>query len=204
MDWLEMAKRLRGMQTAASAAKALDVGRRTAVNYISELRKLGYVRTSRGKGKIRMYEISETKAIKKSGTDLYDFINSLSPVKVHKPYEYIIHGKLSAEEAIARAIETKDFRTILAAMYLFRLVKDWPELNRQTKMRGLQRSVGALYDLARKYIRVRAMDKRTRNSLLKARTEDKFIVPHMRSKNFQDIERVWNVYLPFNDGDMRR
>jgi len=199
-----MAKRLRGMQTAASAAKALDVGRRTAVNYISELRKLGYVRTSRGKGKIRMYEISETKAIKKSGTDLYDFINSLSPVKVHKPYEYIIHGKLSAEEAIARAIETKDFRTILAAMYLFRLVKDWPELNRQTKMRGLQRSVGALYDLARKYIRVRAMDKRTRNSLLKARTEDKFIVPHMRSKNFQDIERVWNVYLPFNDGDMRR
>lgn len=198
-----MAKRLRGVQTAASAAKALNVGRRTAVNYISELKKLGYVRTSRGKGKIRMYEISETKAVKKSGADLYDFINMHSPIKMHKPYEYIIHGGLTAEEAIVRAIETKDFRTILAAMHLFRLVKDWPELNKQAKKRGLQRAAGALYDLARKYMRVRAMDKRTRNALLAA-SGDKFIIQHMRSKNFHDIEKMWNVYLPFNDGDMRR
>lgn len=198
-----MAKRLRGLQTAASIAKALDVDKRTAINYISELRKLGHARTSRGKGKIRMYEISEIKTVEKSGADFYDFINKRSPIKVHGPYEYIIHGNLAAEDAIVRAIETKDFRTILAAMHLFRLVKDWPELNRQAKKRGLQRAAGALYDLARKYMRVSAMDKRTRNALLAA-LGGGFIIPHMKSKNFRDIEKKWSVYIPFNDGDMRR
>src|SRR3989338_2437954 len=58
MNYDKMAKNLEGLQTVSSAAKTLGVGRRTAVNYISKLKKYGYVRTSRGKGKIRLYEIS--------------------------------------------------------------------------------------------------------------------------------------------------
>lgn len=204
MDYHGMAKSLRGLQTVASAAKALDVDRRTAINYIAALRKLGYVKTSRGKRKIRMYEISGIKAVRKSGTDLYDFINERSPIKVRKPYEYVVHEELTIESVIPRAIETKDFRTLLAAMRLFRLVKDWSELNRQAKMRNVQRAAGALYDLARKYTRVRRMDRRTRNALMNAKAGGKFMVPRMKSRDFQDIEKTWKIRLPFNKGDMER
>ena len=204
MNYDKMAKNLEGLQTVSSAAKTLGVGRRTAVNYISKLKKYGYVRTSRGKGKIRLYEISGVKFVKKSGTELYDFINKHSPIKVREPYRYVIHDKITAEDAIPRAIETKDFRIILAAMHLFRLVEDWPELNRHANARGVQKAVGALYELARKYMRVRRIDKRTANAFMKAKTMEKFIVPNMRSRDFLDIEKKWEIHIPFNKSDMER
>ena len=204
MNYDKMAKNLEGLQTVSSAAKTLGVGRRTAVNYISKLKKYGYVRTSRGKGKIRLYEISGVKFVKRSGTELYDFINEHSTVKVHGPYKYVIHNKITAEEAIPRAIETKDFRTILAAMHLFRLVEDWPELNRHANARGIQKAVGALYELTRKYMRVRRIDKRTANAFMSAKTREKFIIPNMRSKDFLDIEKKWKIHIPFNKSDMER
>ena len=198
-----MAKRLEGLHTVKSIAEALDVDRRTAVNYVSELRKRGYLKTSRGRGKIRLYKISGTKIAGESGTDLYGFINRYSKEKIYGPYEHIIHGKMTAELAIVKAIETREFRTILAAMHLFRLVKNWAEFNRLAKIAGVQRKAGALYDLTRKFMKVSRMDKRTRNSLMAAPSE-RFVIEPMKSRDFREIEKAWHIHLPFNKDDMRR
>lgn len=68
--------------------------------------KAGYVRTSRGKGKVRLYEVSGIVLAGGGNIGLYDFINLHSPLKLAKPYEHIIYGRqITAEEAIVRATE---------------------------------------------------------------------------------------------------
>ena len=69
-------------------------------------------------------------------------------------------------------------------------------------MYNVRRKVGALYELTRNFMKVRRIDKRTLNSLLKAKNEPKFIVDNFKSKDFKNIERKWNVFLPFNKVDI--
>ena len=195
--------RLKGLQTVSTISKTLGVDRRTSINYIYLLRKAGHVKTSRGKGKIRIYEISEN-LVQGKGEDFYDYLNLHSRVKVAKPYDHIVHHKLTPEECIVKAITTKDFRTILSSLFLFRQVESWSRLYMFAKEAGVKKEVGALYDLARKYIRVRRMDGRIRNNLLEGKQPIRYIVPGMRGKDFHDIERTWNIYMPFNRSDMGR
>src|SRR3989344_5619413 len=64
------------------------------------------------------------------------------------------------------------------------------------------RNVGALYDVARKCIKVRRMDERTRNALLKSNGK-KFLFDYkIKSKSFQDVEKKWRVFIPLNKQDM--
>ncbi len=202
-----MAKKLKGLQTIHSICTILGVEKRTAANYISILRKAGYLSgTTRGNKKIRLYEISGyTTPPKKGHIGLYDFINNHSNLKLSKPYEHVIYdSEMTAEKAIIESIKTQDFRVILASMPLFRFVSNWPELYSLAKKNNLQKSVGALYDLARKYTKVRRMDNRIRSRLLQFRNPEKYIIPNMRSKNFIEIEKLWKIYLPFNHQDMLR
>ena len=206
MDLKVLAKKLNGFQTVKTVCKLLEVDKRTAINYIYALRKAGYVKSSdRGKRKIRLYKIVEMPEIKRGYMGLHDFINLYSTIKLAKPYEHIIHDhELTPEEAVVRAIETREYRVILASLFLFRHIKTWSELHRYAKNASAERFVGALYDLSRKYIRVRRMDKRIRNSLLASKPKKKWMIPHMKSKDFGNIEKLWGVYIPFNHQDMVR
>ncbi|MFO8016077.1 MAG: leucine zipper domain-containing protein, partial [Candidatus Woesearchaeota archaeon] len=127
MDTYKLAKDLEGMHTVKSASRELGVSRRTAINYISKLRKEGLVKTIYGRGKKRVYKISTTPE-KEEGVNLYDVINKHSKVKISAPYRYIVHKKITVEEVIARAVETGRFRLILASLGLFAHVRDWPGL----------------------------------------------------------------------------
>lgn len=204
MDWQEMAKQLKGLQTVSSVSKKLDVNSRTAINYIYEMRKRGYVTESRGKNKIRIYEIYPLPRRIHGYPGLYDVINANSPIKLVKPYEHRVYNEMSVEEAVVRAVKTGDFRTILASLALFNKMSNWSLLYRLAKEENLQRAVGALYDTARKSMRVRKMDNRIRNRMKQSKPGEKFIVKNMKSNDFKEIEKEWDVFVPFNKSDLGR
>ena len=203
MELIQLAKQLEGLQTVDSIAKTLNIDRRTAINYVWKLRKNGFVETIYGKRKIRMYRISPIRPIKTGYPGLYEFLNQNSKIKIYVPYiNRVYDHKPTAEEMIVKAVQTGDFRTILSALNLFNKIKDWALLSQIAKEAYIGRKIGALYDAARTIIRARRMDERTRKSLLKSRIDDKFIVKNARTKDLNQIENFWNVYLPFNKADL--
>ena len=205
MDYHNLAKRLEGLNTIKTVAKMLNISERTAINYIYELRKRGFAETKIGYGKIRIYRISPIKKKEFGYPSLYDVINKYSRINIVKQYEIRQYShRLSIEETIVKAIETKEFRTILAMLDLFNKVKDWKKLKKFAEEKKLGRKVGALYDIARETIRVKRIDLRTRNALLISKLDNKYIVHPMKSKDFKEIEKVWRVYIPFGKADLRR
>jgi len=199
----DIAKKLEGLQTIDSISKSLEVGRRTAINYISLLRKRGLVETTYGKRKIRMYKIHPFKTAKFGYPGLYEFLNQNSKIRVYLPYlNRIYDHKPTAEEMLVKAIKTGNLRTILSSLALFNKIKSWSDLSQIARKEKIGRKMGALYDLARTAIRVRRMDKKSREALLKSEVESKFIVSNARTSDFKDIENLWKVYLPFNKADL--
>src|SRR3989338_8262013 len=188
MELNEIAKTLEGLQTADTAAKKLNISKRTAINVIWKLRKKGLVETGYGKRKIRMYRISILKKPDIGFKGLYDIINENSKVKLFTRQQYKIHDhELTIEEAITRAVKEGDFRTVLAALGLFNKIKGWPMLLKFAKKENITRKIGALYDVARTAIKTKKMDKRTRKVLLKGEIEDKYIIMRIKSNDFKDI-----------------
>ena len=198
-----MAKKLEGLQTVDSIAKNLGIDRKTSINYVWMLRKKGFVETVYGKRKIRMYKISPLKANKFGYPGLYEYLNQNSKIKVYAPYvERIYDHKPTAEEMIVKAIKTRDLRTILSSLALFNKVKNWPRLSQIAIKELVGRKIGALYDAAKSIIRVRHMDERTKKALINSKIEDKYIVKYARTKDLNQIEKEWKVYLPFNKVDL--
>ena len=199
----EIARLLEGLQTADTIAKKLSISRRTAVNIIWKLRKNGLVETGYGKRKIRLYRIRTIKKPDVGFKGLYDIINENSRVKLFAKEIHKVHDhKMTIEEAIVRAIKEGDFRTVLAVLGLFNNINNWSKLLEFAKKEKITRKVGALYDTARTTIKVRRMDKRTRNALLKGNIKDKFVIKKIRSDNFKEIEKEWKVFIPFNKADL--
>lgn len=204
METKALAKELEGLQTVETIQKKLRIKRSTALKYISLLRKEGYVKTSGGGKYKRSYWI-ETQRETEKGTGYYEIINKYSPIKLVISKEIKVIGrKLSVEEIIAWAIEKREFRMILAVLALFKKVKNWPRLYQKAKERDVRRKVGALYEAAREIIKVRKMDKRIKKKLLTAKGESRFIIEGLKSKDFKDIEKKWNIFIPFNKADLRR
>ena len=175
------------------------------MNYVSLLRKKGNIKeTIYGSRKIRMYKVKTLKEREAGNPGFYEILDKNSKVRIYSPYEddRIYGRKLSIEEAIIIAINTKEFRTILASLGLFGKVKNWPKLNYYANKNNVGRKVGALYDVAKTVIKVKRMDKRIRNSLLKSEVDNKYIIKNMKSKNLGHIEKIWNIYLPFNKADL--
>lgn len=205
MKGIELAKRLEGINTLEMARKTLNVEKSTAIKMLSLLRKEGFVETSGGGKKPRLYTIRPIRIAGKEHVGLYDIINKYSKVKLFKPYEHkVIDRKFSIEEAIPMAIKEGNFRLALASLGLFNFVRDWAKLRYYAKRYDVMRRVGALYDVARSFIRTRRMDERTKKSLLKGKDKQKFIVKPIKSKHFREIGKKWNVYIPFNKADLTR
>ncbi len=200
---IEIAKKLEGFQTVDTVMEILKIKKRTAINYISKLKKLGYVNYySAGQNK-RIYKISPIKPhFNKEG--LYEFINKYSKIKVREPYKYIIHNKkLTPELAIIEALKSQNFKLILASLNLFRHIKNWKLLNKIAREHKFQRQIGALYNIAKLFIRVRKIDKRIEKSMLKRKSK-RYIYGRIKSKDFQEIGKKWKVEIPFKKEDLMR
>ncbi len=204
MESIELTKKLEGLQTIGSIQKILGISRSTAIKYVHLLRKKGFVETSGGGKQPRLYKIKLIKIKKIGYPGLYAIINKYSPMKIMEPYEHRIIGKrLSVEEALVRAIETKNLKLILASLSLFNHVHNWSRLYKYAKERDCRNKVGALYELARRFIRVRRIKKKTEKQLLRARDKDKYIMPWIKSRDFKDIEKKYHVFIPFNNVDLK-
>ncbi|MBI5065716.1 hypothetical protein HZA97_05765 [Candidatus Woesearchaeota archaeon] len=194
-------KQIEGIQTIKSIMALLNVNREKAIYLIHRLRKAGYVKTKKNKDGSRIYYVSLENKL--GGISYYDIINAHSPVKITGP-KYIIYGKKpSLEETLIFALKTKELRIILASLALFRNINNWSSLYQMAKKENLVRQVGALYDLARKYFMVRRMPERFKNHTL-PRKGDKtiYIIRGLKSKDFKAIEKIWKIYLPFNEADL--
>lgn len=195
-------KKLEGVQTIDSASNILKTGKDKAIYYLFRLRKEGYVKTKRLSNNKRVYNISFENKLK--GTSYFEIINKYSPVKIATPIIYKIYGKNpSLEETLIYAIKTGSLRTILASLALFKKITNWSELYQLAKKNRIERQVGALYDLAKKIVRVRGMPDRFRNNALpKEEYNFEYTIPGLKSKDFKDIEETWKIYLPFNKNDL--
>lgn len=204
METIRLVRELEGLQTVETVQKKLMIKRSTALKYISLLKKKGYVKTLGGGRQVRMYQISPWRE-KEKGMGFYEIINRYSPIKLAVEKEIKVVGrKLSVEEIIAWAIEKGEFRTILAALALFRKVKNWSRLYQKAKEKKARRKVGALYEVAKGIMKVRKIDRRIEKKLLMAKGEKKSIIKGLKSKDFKDIEKKWGVFIPFNKADLKK
>ena len=170
--------------------------------YVYRLRKQGYVTTKAASNKTRVYYIDRKNKL--GGKSYYEIINAHSPIKLAESSSYKVYGReLSLEETLVYAIKTKKVRVITAALGLFKSICDWKLLGELARNNHLERSVGALYDLARKIMKTRRMSKTLMNSLLPAKS-DKFVemIEGFRSKDFEDIEEKWKIRIPLNKADL--
>ena len=195
-------KKLEGVQTIDSASNILKTNKDKTIYYLFRLRKEGYVKTKRLSNNKRVYNVSFENKLK--GTSYFEIINKYSPVKIATPITYKIYGKdPSLEETLVYAIKTGSLRTILASLALFKKITDWSELYQLAKKNRIERQVGALYDLAKKIMRVRRMPDRFRNNALPRKDYNfEYTIPGLISKDFKDIEETWKIYLPFNKNDL--
>lgn len=198
----KLLERLEGIQTIETIMKNLDVKRKTAIDYVSILKTEGYVKTKQIQNHKKVYYIEFENKL--GGQSYVELINKYSPIKLSENKIYKIYGKrLTIEEALVNAIGSRSSRVIIASLILFKNMKNWKLLYQLAKEKGLTREVCALYDLARKIMKTRKMDlKYLNNSLPNKGDKFKEIIPHFKSKDYNDIENKWKVYLPFNKADL--
>lgn len=202
MNIKKLVRKLEGIHDIQSVMNLLSVNRQTAINYVSKLRKEGYVKTKKISDLRRIYNISTQNKL--GGKSYYEIINSVSPIKISEAEIYKIHGREPTfEETLIYALKTKKLRVILAALALFKHINNWTLLGYLARKNKVERKVGALYDLARTLIKIRRMSMKFRKSIL-PKSDDIYcyIIGGLKSKDFIGIQQKWRVYLPFNLSDL--
>ncbi len=198
MDKEETLWKLEGLQTLETVSEKLGIKKQSALNLLSKLKKEGYVVTEGGGKQPRFYHIYMRK-IRPRSPGMFDIINKYSPkMKLSPWYDHQVHGRYGPEEALVDAVQTESFRVILASMRLFNHIKDWPRLYRLAKKEDCWQKIGALYDVARMFIRVRKMPRNY--------GPEKYFgwrkMTQLMKKNFPEISHKWKIYIPFNQNDM--
>lgn len=192
--------KLEGLHTAETAAETLGIGRQSAINLLSRLKKEGYVATSGGGKQKRLYKIT-TRKQRKRDPGMFDIINKHSPMKVNEWYDHQVHGPYGPEEALVDAVQTKSFRLILASLRLFNYITNWKKLYNLASEGGVWQQIGALYDVARMNIKTKAMPLKYSKGQFKNK---KYLIKAYPTKEdiFKKIEKKWNVAVPFRKGDL--
>ncbi|MAF36448.1 hypothetical protein CL622_05020 [archaeon] len=194
----EKLRKLAGLQTLETATKALGFTRQATLNTLSKLKKEGYVTVKGGGKQKRLYRITLRKQRKRS-PGMYDILNKYSPMKLAIWTDHQVHGPYGPEDALIDAIKTKKFRPILASLRLFNHIKDWKKVYRLAKENDCWQQVGALYEVARIYFRVKKMP-----SYYTVPTTNKWKkLTQLKRKNFPHIAKKWHVYIPFNEHDLK-
>ncbi|PIN90568.1 hypothetical protein COU60_01375 [Candidatus Pacearchaeota archaeon CG10_big_fil_rev_8_21_14_0_10_34_76] len=203
----KLAETLEGFYTIETLEDRLKINRSKAIYVIHRLRKLGYVKTSYGAGKKRLYNISLRN--KQKGISYTQWINGASPTAsyaiVASPNDYYVHDRTpSYEESLIYAIKQKDVRYLIASLILFRKISDWSLLYNLAKKENLVSEVVALYEVARRIVKkIKKMPKRFLNLAQKKKIKKfHYIVDHISSDDFKDIENKWKVYIPLNRADL--
>jgi len=202
MNARDTARKLEGIHNIESIKNILNISRQTAINYISELRRAGYVKTRYAYNHKRIYHISLMNKI--GGESYYQIINSMSPIQLTESEVYKIYGrKPILEETLIYAIKTRKLRVILAALSLFKHINNWTLLSELARKNKVERKVGALYDLAKQTFKIRRMNKKYRETNLPKKVDKyAFIIHGFKSKDFIKIQDLWKIYIPFNKSDL--
>lgn len=203
MKTLDLANKIKGVQTIESIQSKLNVTRKKAIYLIYRLRNKGYVKTKYAPDKKRVYHVAPENAL--GGVSYIDILNKYSPIKLASVDVYKMYGREpSVEETLVYAIKTRNVRYIIASLALFRKVKNWSELYTLAKKNNVTREIGALYDVAVKEVsKVRRMDKRFRNNALPKKDNiSRYLIPNIQSKDYHSIEKKWKVYVPLNAADL--
>ena len=205
MDLRGMALETEGLHTIESFSSTMNIQKKTGIVYIHMLRKSGFVKTMRGRRGNRLYDISPLRLRKVGSGGFIDIINQNSNMKIQRRYEHRIYGRdVTIEEAIIYALKTENSRIILASLRLFRKELDWKGLYTLAKKDRVERHLGALYDLSRRFFRVRKIDGRILRRMMETSVRKKYLVGKRKSHDFTDIEKKWKVHIPFNRSDMER
>ena len=199
MNQENMLRKLEGLHTVETVAEALNIKKQSAINLLSRLKKAGYVTVSRHKRS--QYKITMRKQ-RQRDPGMFDIINKYSPnMKLMPWYDHQVHGIYGPEEALIDAIQTKSFRAILASMRIFNHIKNWQKLYSLAKEKGIWQKVGALYDVAKRFFRVRRMPRRYNYGKFEKMMY--LIRKYPTSeKDFYPITRKWKVAIPFRYGDI--
>jgi len=197
MDNDELLWKLEGLHTVETVAEQLHIKKQSALNLLTRLKKQGHVTVKGGGRKIRLYTITIRKQ-RPRVAGMFDIINRYSPMKLAPWYDHQVHSPYGPEEALIDALETKSFRVILASMRLFQHIKDWSKLYRLAKQKDCWQKVGALYDVARLFFRVRMMKG---EHVPEQKNWEQITM--LKKKNFPEIAEKWRVYIPFNSVDMQ-
>lgn len=201
-----LAESLQGFYTIETLADRLKIERSKAIYVIHRLRNLGFVKTSYGSGKRRIYNISM--ANRQGGISYTERINEATSnpgIQVMPTEIHYVYGRVpSYEEALIYAIKQRNIRYIIASLALFKKISNWSLLYRLAKKEDLVREVVALYEIARKVVKkVRKMPKRFFNRANeRKRGSFRYIIRPFSSEDFKDTERKWNVYIPLNSADL--
>jgi len=199
----EMLYALEGLQTVETVMNKLNLTRQSAINLLSQLKRQQHVTVS-GQGKIkRIYRITIRKQLPRD-LGMFDILNKYNPdFQINPWFDHQVHGKYGPEEAIIDAIQTKKFRLILATLRLFNYIKDWPSLYQSAKKEDCWQQVGALYDVARLFFKVRKMPEKYRKVRFK---KIKYLIEKYRTKEimFRPIHQKWKVPIPFREGDLTK
>lgn len=202
-----MAETLQGIYTLETFAARLRITPSKATYVMHRLRTLGFVKTTYGAGRKRIYTISLRN--KQKGISYTEKINEATPsasyALVVPSNAYYVHDREpSYEEALVYALKQRDVRYTIASLALFRKITDWSLLYALAKKENLIRDVAALYDVARTVVRkVKKMPQRFLHLAQKKKTASfHYIVDHLSSDDFNDIEKRWKVYIPLNRADL--
>lgn len=191
-------KKIQGLRTIEEIAKILELKKQSAINLISKLKKQGYVTKTGGGQQKRIYKITTYKQTQSKG--MFDIINKYSKLKVVPLFKHITHGQYTVENALIDAIRLKNKRVILAALSLFKQIKDWKKLSKLVRKYNVAAQLGCLYDIARTTIKTRKIPENIHKSL-KRNIQKKTI---LLTEDSGLLNKEWNCKIPFSKEDLQR
>jgi hypothetical protein len=195
----EILYKLEGLHTVETVMQTLGIAKQSANNLISKLKKQQHIKVIGAGRKKRLYKIS-MKKFRPRHPGMWDILNKYNPnFQLNPWYDHQVIGKYTVEDVIVDAIEKKDFRICLAVLSLYNHIKNWKRLYNLAIKKNLWQEVGALYDVARIYMRVRKMPLRYNKIIKGARWKQLTI---LQKTYFTEIAKKWKVIIPMNTHDL--
>lgn len=194
--------KLEGLHTVETVAEELGISRQAAINLLSKLKKEMHVTTSGGGKKKRLYKITIRKQLPRE-QGMFDIINKHSPnMKLNEWYDHQVHGHYGVEEALVQSVDKNSFRVLLASLFLFQHINDWQKLYKLSQEKGYWQKIGALYDIAKMFMKVKKMPEKYRKQKFETK---KYLIERYDTKEerFTQIKKKWNVEIPFRSADFR-
>ncbi len=195
-------KLLEGAYTIEDLSERKGITKNSAYNLIAKLQKEGYA-TRKGGGRVKAIYFISARRKALEGNGMFEILNKYSKIKINPPFEHRVKGKYSTENAIVDLVLIRDQRITRSLLHLFNHVKDWKTLHEYSKKKNVWNETLALYELSRLFIKVRKMPKKY-ETLFHKYEKKIYYIDGLYSKDdkIRKLEDKFNLYLPFNKGDL--